>query len=114
MLRLQCHIFSLFVQSVKKVYFHTDTKVSLNEHVCPLNYKTLACVAGGMVRWSKVLAEKRRSHVESGEETLSNPLALGARFSLATCAKTITSATRTKRNKRKLWLYLPNHFTFLR
>ena len=37
MLRLQCHIFSLFVRSVKKAYFHTDTKVSFNEHVCHLN-----------------------------------------------------------------------------
>ena len=29
--------FSLFVRSVKKVDFDTDTKVSLNGHVCPLN-----------------------------------------------------------------------------
>ena len=36
-LLLQCHMFSLFVQSVKMAYFQTDTKVSLNDNVCALN-----------------------------------------------------------------------------
>ena len=83
MLRLQCHIFSLFVRSVKRLISIRDTKVSLNEHVCSLDLKKLACAAGGMVSWSIVLGEKRRSYAESGKETLSNPLALGTRFSLA-------------------------------
>ena len=40
-----------------------------------------------MVSWSKVLGEMRRKHAESGEETLSNLLAFGAHFSLASRGK---------------------------